>query len=735
MQNRHSHIWTSDSYKHKLKVVLICPERVWRKAVLFAESDHVVWAVGVFALICLISCCFLYLLMRQRCRTRGYISALEKASDFIGNGLVFFDAKGYLISSNEQARAFLPDLLIPENDGIRLGSLTLQDFLDYFFDMAVDCDQSLVNALGRSAEKNTDIGFREVIMAPGNRLCLVETQKLSDIGTNLILIDVGDIRNQEEYLLKLNQYNHELNQAVQAATSGIAVTKPDLALGSQRVVFVNRAFCDIFQVSRDKILGGDIVDVFARLQDKQAFEAVKDINTRQEPGHVELRICDVEGGDCWYDLQHTPVEDHTGKAQLSIWLLNDMTALKMREAELSRTQKLEALGQLAAGVAHDFNNVLSIIDGYARMVGKELDEQDQALEHLERIRTASKRGADLIKKMLTFSRHEIVDDTVIDLGEVVREQEVLMRPLLDASVKCNVLTDHQPMYVECSAESVTQIIMNLVVNARDAMPDGGTVLLETRICPQKTLPEVLCKDGGGCSYASIIVSDTGTGMPEHVIQRIFDPFFTTKQQGQGTGLGLSMVYGLVKQVGGYIDVDSTVGQGTRMCIYLPLTDKAPKQLIGDASDISSLRFDGYTVLVAEDEPDLLALVSNMLEELGMNVLRAGNGNEALAVQDDYEGTIDLLLTDVVMPELNGVDLADLLKALRPDVKIIFMSGYPARGQMARVEIPEGAVFIAKPIDHSALIQLIHAKLSGKIGGGGDIVQTPRWASRQGHSKK
>lgn len=226
------------------------------------------------------------------------------------------------------------------------------------------------------------------------------------------------------------------------------------------------------------------------------------------------------------------------------------------------------------------------------------------------------------------------------------------------------------------------------------------------------------------------------GMPKDVVDRIFDPFFTTKEQGKGTGLGLSMVYGLVKQIGGHIDVFSTLGQGTTMSVYLPLSDKVPKKILGGEDNLSSIRFDGYSVLVAEDEPDLLALVSNMLEDLGMKVLRASNGNEALAVQDDYEGKIDLLLTDVVMPELNGVDLADLLKELRPDVNVIFMSGYPAKGQMARVEIPEDAVFIAKPIEYDALVKVIYTILSSGVGESiEDSVQISRWASKGGIEKE
>jgi CheY-like chemotaxis protein len=219
-------------------------------------------------------------------------------------------------------------------------------------------------------------------------------------------------------------------------------------------------------------------------------------------------------------------------------------------------------------------------------------------------------------------------------------------------------------------------------------------------------------------------------MEKEVVERIFDPFFTTKEQGKGTGLGLSMVYGLVKQAGGVIDVESVLGEGTSITVYLPLTDKPPKRLSGSAETPDSIRFDGYTALVAEDEPDLLLLVSSALEELGMEVLSACDGREALVLQDEYEGVIDLLLTDVVMPELNGVDLAEFVQEFRPETHVIFMSGYPDKGQVARVSIPENAVFAAKPIRHDDLAGLVYSKLKGGGGDSGRDCRAPHWASKQ-----
>lgn len=670
-------------------------------------------------------------LLRDQKKHRQYIQALENASDFIGNGLIFFDKKDRLVEANEQARDFLPDLLKPKGDKETAKATSLKQFLDYCFDHAADIDEGLLNLLGRAAVNNDDSGFREVITASEDRLCMVEAQKTPDGGTSLILIDVGDIKNQEEQILRLNQFTHELYQAVQVATSGVIITKPQQAGQIHRIVFANDAFFKIMGLADNNIIGQDMADIFERIEDSATVKKIRKIGESQKTGTVELYIKHSDKGDCWYDLKLTPVKDAAGNLDLFIGIMNDVTDLKLREGELSKTQKLEALGQLSAGVAHDFNNVLSIIDGYARLTAKNLQGEEVAVENLDRIRVAAKRGMDLIRQMLTFARHEIIDNTVIDLSEALSEQEMLLKPLLDASIKFKLLTDKQDMFVECPPETLTQILMNLVVNARDAMPYGGTLLVEARACPQSMLPKALQSKKKEVEYASLLISDTGTGMSEETMERIFDPFFTTKDQGQGTGLGLSMVYGLVKQIGGHIEVKSTLGNGSTFMIFLPLTDKRPAKVSGDLQDVSSIRFDGYTALVAEDEPDLLELIKGMLEELGMNVLSASNGHEALAIEDEFDGKIDLLLTDVVMPELNGVDLAGLMQDLQPEAEVVFMSGYPAKGDHARVQLPDGAVFVPKPIVREILVRIVYNKLLIARGGQEDgSLNTLRWSNKR-----
>ncbi|MBN8521903.1 MAG: response regulator [Alphaproteobacteria bacterium] len=362
--------------------------------------------------------------------------------------------------------------------------------------------------------------------------------------------------------------------------------------------------------------------------------------------------------------------------------------------EMIQTQKLESLGQLAGGVAHDFNNILSIIDGYARIAKKESGNNPDVITYLDRISDSVKRGSGLTRKLLAFGRHNIAVVSPHDLGQLVEDMEVLLRPLLDVTYTLQLDTARHIM-IDTAPDWIGQILMNLCVNARDSMREGGVITLRVKLSDDSL-------------HAYLEVSDKGCGIDESVRARIFDPFFTTKERGKGTGLGLSTVYGLVQQMKGSIDVETAMGKGTTFRITLPLSEKSVRRNLSSTPfQAESVRFEGYVALVAEDEPDLLLLLSQMLEETGMTVLKATNGNEALVVQEEYEGHIDFLLTDVVMPQMNGVELSRLSSALRPDTHIIFMSGYPAGGQMARVDIPPGSLLLPKPVSYDVLKGLLY----------------------------
>lgn len=473
------------------------------------------------------------------------------------------------------------------------------------------------------------------------------------------------------------------------------------------VVYCNEKAGAFLNMSHKDMVGlpfADVARVFGFIANMKDYIHSKDVCYYDH----ETKI---DGRATWYRFHFIP---YANDQPYCLIVIDNTTDGKIMEGQYFQAQRLEALGQLAGGVAHDFNNILSIIDGYARIARKKVDPESEAFGYMEHIGKAVQRGSALTSQLLTFGRHKVMKEKVFDLGALAIDQEPLLRPLMDASIALSINAEEQ-VFVEVAPDNICQILLNVCINSRDAMPNGGNLIIE---CART--------DDG---RAKLQIIDTGCGMPPEVIAKMFDPFFTTKDQGKGTGLGLSMVYGLVKDMKGEITVSSKPGEGTVLTIFLPLSDKKPNvhEMIEDTD--GNIQLKGFTALVAEDEPDLLDLVSGMIEEMGATVLKASNGNEALMIQEDYDGEIDFLLTDVVMPELNGVRLAEMFEACRPDSKILFMSGYPANGQMARVPVPEGAYLMPKPVDFDKLSALVKSMLKGQNENTRD-----RWKILTGHWK-
>ncbi len=664
--------------------------------------------------------CFFASCSRRRAKDRK-VKLLESALDAPAHGLIFFDHNGGYIMMNKETPRFLSFM---GDEALR--TKTINDFFAYVFDHAVDSDVGTRNAIERSPlDGKLQGGFREILQLEDGRYVLAQAQKAAT-GTIVTLIDITHRKKREDELIRLSRVNQDLVAAVESSASGFLISNPKLA--GNPLVFANESACRTLGLPRADILGNEWKFVLDALDGLESSEPAVRAIQRAEAVGVEIRHSSADTTR-WYNLRISPVRDHKGNLDLFIGVLTDTTELRMRESEFFQSQKLEALGQLAGGIAHDFNNVLSIIDGYTRLTAGQIDKAHPSQNNLERVKIAVERGAALTRQLLMFGRRKIVLDTVQDLTRIVREQQIMLTPLLDGKVDLDIETAPEPLFVECAADEIGQIVMNLTINARDAMPQGGKVSIRCEACAPQNLPASILSTERHKKFARLSVIDTGTGMDAATVKKIFDPFFTTKNAGKGTGLGLSVVHGMVKNMGGVIDVVSTPGEGTTMSVYLPLTDKTPtdaRKIV--ALDSGDFRFEGYTVLIAEDEPDLLALLGDMLERLGLKVLRARDGNEALLVQDAHEEPIDLLITDVVMPEVNGVKLAEMFLSLRPDTKVIFMSGYPATGQLAPVELPKDSFFMAKPVSHENLLLM----LKGLLGGDKEALQRAEDSSRHWH---
>ena len=352
----------------------------------------------------------------------------------------------------------------------------------------------------------------------------------------------------------------------------------------------------------------------------------------------------------------------------------DVTERLGLEQQLRQAQKMEAVGRLAGGIAHDFNNILTAINGHADLLLEDLGHHDPRRADVDEIRRSAERAAGLTRQLLAFSRQQVLQPKVVDLNALVLDMDKLLRRLIGEDVELATVLDPTLGRVTADPGQLEQVIVNLAVNARDAMPQGGKLTLETRnidLDSSYTLEHSLVKPG---PYVQLTVSDSGIGMDEETQAHAFEPFFTTKPRGQGTGLGLAMVYGTVKQSGGFIWVYSEPGRGATFKIYLPRVD-APVESAAPPAPVERPPRGSETVLLAEDEPAVRAIARQALERQGYTVLAAPSGADALALAAQHGATIHLLLTDVVMPGMSGRDLADRLTAQRPGIRVLYISGY------------------------------------------------------------
>ncbi len=383
-------------------------------------------------------------------------------------------------------------------------------------------------------------------------------------------------------------------------------------------------------------------------------------------------------------------------------------ALRTSEDQLRHAQKMEAIGRLAGGVAHDFNNLLSVIMGYAQVMLGSLPLTDPMHDHVQEIFAAGTRASQLTKQLLAFGRKQVLRLRVLDLNEIIQDTARMLKRIIGEDVDLLLVTEPDLALARLDPTQVEQVLLNLVVNARDAMPHGGKLTIETR---NVTLDEAFARTHLGVlpgRFVMLSVSDTGVGMDAATQARVFEPFFTTKETGRGTGLGLSTVFGIVEQSGGTIWVDSAVGRGTRFTIYFPVTDAEGEPMQGPK--VRTPRRGDETVLLVEDDPQVRALVRSLLAREGYAVLEAASASEALAVSGRFLGTIHLLVTDVVMPKTSGPELARALATARPRMKVLFISGYDDAARHA--VLPEGAALVQKPLVAIDLAQSLRDVLDG-----------------------
>lgn len=492
-------------------------------------------------------------------------------------------------------------------------------------------------------------------------------------------------------------------RAMEAITEGLFIldaNRPGLP-----IIYVNRAFECLTGYRRDEALACSWSFLLGPDGKPKVAEEIEAALAEARSYLVEFLVQRKDGSSFWSTLSFAPIRSPEGKVTHHVGVLADVSEHKRLESQLLKAQKMEAIGRLAGGVAHDFNNFLTVILGHGDLLRQMLPADHPGRGSVEEIAKIGERAAALTNQMLAFSRKQILAPLVVNLNGLINDIERMLGRLIRENIRMVHDLDPDLYPVKVDPGQIGQVLMNLVVNSRDAMPDGGQITIKTA---NAELSEAAARELPGIpagKYAVLTVQDTGCGMDEAVRSRIFEPFFTTKEQGKGTGLGLATVYGIVKQSGGNIFVQSQAGQGAAFHIYLPRATEENSQMLKPTAQLD-LAGKQATILLVEDEDAVRGMACKALEQAGFIVLQAANGVDALHLSELYEGTMDLLVTDVIMPQMSGGELAQRLLDDRPGIKILYISGYlddvNVRSKIARSR----AAFLAKPFTAQLLIHKV-----------------------------
>jgi two-component system, cell cycle sensor histidine kinase and response regulator CckA len=469
---------------------------------------------------------------------------------------------------------------------------------------------------------------------------------------------------------------------------------------------VNQAAVDLYGYSAEEFESLSVTDIQPPSQRNREFELAK------RPGEREFWLHQSKAGRTFEVEVISHELEYAGK-RVGMVVAQDISERRHLESQLRQAQKMEAVGRLAGGVAHDFNNLLMVIKGHTELLLNSLDSSDQIARKVEQIDKSADRASALTRQLLAFSRRQVLQPQVMNVNSTIEEMGKLLPRLIGEDIELIIRTDKHLGSVRADASQMEQVLMNLAVNARDAMPNGGKLLIETaniHIDQGYTFSHPLMKTG---PYVRLTVTDNGTGMDAETQGHIFEPFFTTKEKGKGTGLGLATVYGIIKQSGGFIWVYSELGKGTSFKIYLPRVEQAEQSPVTPRPS-ADLPTGTETVLLTEDEQDVREIARQFLESGGYRVIEAKNGVEAIRLAGEHRGKIQLLVTDMVMPGMTGQELAVRLKTEHPGLNVVFMSGYSEHAATEMVDADPSVRLLTKPFSRAAILRTV-----------GEILRAPK----------
>ncbi|MGC8742297.1 MAG: PAS domain S-box protein [Verrucomicrobiia bacterium] len=525
-----------------------------------------------------------------------------------------------------------------------------------------------------------------------------------------IFRDVTEQKLAEE---KLRESEERFSKAFNLSPVAEAIISLD---GQNAIIDVNNTFCELLGYSKNELIGSSLVEL-KLFNSKTEFERLlQKMNCGEPVENFKIQMTSRDKSKREILLFCKPITIKEKKCVLAIF--NDLTRLMELEAQLRQAQKMQAVGQLTAGIAHDFNNILTVIKGHTSLMYSETTLPEEIKASIHQIDVVADRASRLVKKLLAFSRQQLVEFKPVNLNKLVSDSSDMIGKLIGEDVKFELHLNADSPVIQADSSMIEQILINLAANARDAMPDGGQLTISSFNVEITEKSEIKSQNAQTGKFVVLEVKDTGCGMDENIKSRIFEPFFTTKEFGKGSGLGLATVYGIVEQHKGWIDVESAVGAGTTFRVYFPVVEQLTyegTQKIKPKIPASVLPNRKFTVLVVEDEGNLRFLIRHLLERKGFTVLEAANGMDAIKIWNAYNGKIDLLFTDIIMPDgINGRELASQLKALKPDLKILFSSGYSIYWQDKEFRLKEEINFIQKPYSQEKLLETINNCLEFEV---------------------
>ena len=478
------------------------------------------------------------------------------------------------------------------------------------------------------------------------------------------------------------------------------------------IIFVNESFIKTYGYDKEELIGQSINKFHPSEKPRQIFKPIIE-KTLKDGWEGELTARRKSGENFTIYIRTSPVTDDEGKPIVVVGVARDITEKKLLEDQLRQSQKMEAIGQLAGGIAHDFNNLLTVIEGYIELLFSSTNENDPSSNYIRQIKKATDRATALTRQLLAFSRRQILQPKKLNLNSLISDMSILLKRLIGEDVEFSTMLNPDIGAIKADRSQMEQVLMNLAVNSRDAMPDGGILTFETKVVSlDATLYERHTSGIRKGNYVMLAISDTGVGMDKDTQDRVFEPFFTKKEKSKGTGLGLATVYGIVRQSGGHIWLDSEPGKGTTFKIFLPMV-KAKAVEKDEPQKQKEESRGSETILVVEDEFMVRELVCDTLRSSGFSILEAANGKQAIEIYSQNDKKIDMVLTDVIMPEMSGRKMIDTLRKNHPELVALFMSGYTDDAIIKHGVLEPGMAYIQKPFSPKALIQKVKEVLEDK----------------------